>query len=162
MTDCFALARTSLPLRSSNVDLSSLSFDRDILEYCWRISDKDVATNNPTRRGAREADTKTRAIISEDREIPISMNAKPLKNSGSLDRKILEYCWELSDSGSVENLCKELDEEGPVTLKFTAAAKSVSVSSVHDLQDIQSHDSGQIVVRCSKSRLAYARYSTAP
>lgn len=144
-----------MPLDTVQID-SSLSFDRDILEYCWRLSDKDAPLAPPALCYTSEVHAERTFCVTP--ETMVSMT--PLKSTVSLDKKILEYCWKITDYGSSGNLREELDED-PVTLKFTSAAKSVSEASVHDLQDILCHDSGQIVIRCSKSRLASARYSTA-
>lgn len=154
----YIYTRYSLTRTSITTD-SSLFFDRDILEYCWRLSDKNLPPSNLKTIDSAKIIPEAQTLYTKP-ETSVSMKMlSSLKSSASFDKQILEYCWKLSDHSSLSNMQEDSDNTS-VSIKFTSAAKSVSEASVLSLDGIQDHDSGQIVVRCSKARMAQALYST--
>ncbi|KAH8108474.1 hypothetical protein DFH11DRAFT_1731886 [Phellopilus nigrolimitatus] len=130
--------------RSDEDSSQDTMFDKQILEYCWQISEDMYSTSGQDERLASTCD----ALESEKEdektmiEAPDSVVQKSHSADESIDFNILDYYWRITGQNSVKGL-DDLCGPGSVTMRFTTAARSVSDASVSGLA--QHHDPGHLV-----------------
>ncbi|EJD02088.1 uncharacterized protein FOMMEDRAFT_157283 [Fomitiporia mediterranea MF3/22] len=140
------------PVRTSRVRFADTSDDqsyatnsRQIPAHRWRFSEIVSLRDHRSLSSFYETDVAqdVNTPMSVSQSQPVSLGSAPTDEA--FDRKILEYCWQISDNSSVKSI-NQVSSSESVTVQFTTAKKSMSSVKISEAGVGRSFEASHLIL----------------